>query len=470
MMRSMCLFLCVLLAGGAVQAQDSSDVLWAKYAYEPVWAYLAPDDDGYFKQLGVYWHWSDSVLIVSDLVRWEHRVFEIDVRRGVAVREVEELRGKGVLAVLPDTPIVYTRVPYFGKADYRTGRLLDTLRDVPPQGLLDVVVCPLRRQLLGWEEVVGNGVSSSGAARLLLYSLDSMRLVDTIPIPRHLPYGLQAGVPVWEQHYLEFGGWSWPGSGKYLHLFLLEHWYKLSYPKWGGYEDTSIVTNPWLVDIQGRRIERQFPYWIGSLSGTSDGRLYVGIGSKDRSKGSGNEFMVYDSNMVLVRSFPNGGVLSFALSPDGRYVMGGTRASYQVAPSIWDVETGERVYQYSRPWGIGNVSYSPSGKYIVDYGLEPSYITMYRAMPLSGVAERWSSVGVIYPSPVSGEVTIGPVESGMRAVVEVYDGGGRFVGRMYDGVVMGEEVRLWVGGLSAGVYIVRVVQGRVVRWYTMVKE
>jgi len=174
--------------------------------------------------------------------------------------------------------------------------------------------------------------------------------------------------------------------------------------------------------------------------------------------------------MVLVRSFPNGGVLSFALSPDGRYVMGGTRASYQVAPSIWDVETGERVYQYSRPWGIGNVSYSPSGKYIVDYGLEPSYITMYRAMPLSGVAERWSSVGVIYPSPVSGEVTIGPVESGMRAVVEVYDGGGRFVGRMYDGVVMGEEVRLWVGGLSAGVYIVRVVQGRVVRWYTMVKE
>jgi hypothetical protein len=41
---------------------------------------------------------------------------------------------------------------------------------------------------------------------------------------------------------------------------------------------------------------------------------------------------------------------------------------------------------------------------------------------------------------------------------------------MYDGVVMGEEVRLWVGGLSAGVYIVRVVQGRVVRWYTMVKE
>ncbi|GIV55503.1 MAG: hypothetical protein KatS3mg040_0271 [Candidatus Kapaibacterium sp.] len=468
-MRSMCLFLCVLLAGGAVQAQDSSDVLWAKYAYEPLWPnYLPPGDDGDVQQLGVYWHWSDSVLIVSDLVQGEHRVFEIDVRRGVAVREVEELRGKGVLAVLPDTPIVYTRVPYFGKADYRTGRLLDTLRDVPPQGFRAVLVNVVRRQLLGWEEVVGNGVSSSGAARLLLYSLDSMRLVDTIPIPRHLPYGLQAGVPVWEQHYLEFGGWSWPGSGKYLHLFLLEHWYKLSYPKWGGYEDTSIVTNPWLVDIQGRRIERQFPYWIGSLSGTSDGRLYVGIGSKDRSKGSGNEFMVYDSNMVLVRSFPNGGVLSFALSPDGRYVMGGTKAIYHVAPSIWDVETGERVYQYSRPWGITNVSYSPSGKYIVDYS--NISLVLYLAQPVSGVLEGSERAGILYPNPSSGVVVVGGIEVGVPTQVELYDVHGRLQEVLYRGVPSEGEVMVTVGRGVRGMYVLRVVQGRVVRWYTMVKE
>ncbi|GIV54871.1 MAG: hypothetical protein KatS3mg039_1389 [Candidatus Kapaibacterium sp.] len=325
MMRSMCLFLCVLLAGGAVQAQDSSDVLWAKYAYEPLRTYHI----GYVQQLGVYWHWSDSVLIVSDLVQGEHRVFEIDVRRGVAVREVEELRGKGVLAVLPDTPIVYTRVPYFGKADYRTGRLLDTLRDVPPQGLLDVVVCPLRRQLLGWEEVVGNGVSSSGAARLLLYSLDSMRLVDTIPIPRHLPYGLQAGVPRGEQHYLElywyryanYGearspGLLWTDDGRYLHLVLEEHWQSIG-PD--GITQDTYRLRLWLIDVAGRRVVGQMEYSLHDIRGGGGARGYVG--------NTGSTYFVFDSSMRIVRIFPNGGVLSFALSPDGRYVMGGTRRS-----------------------------------------------------------------------------------------------------------------------------------------------
>ncbi|KXB97306.1 MAG: hypothetical protein AA908_07390 [Chlorobi bacterium NICIL-2] len=466
----MCLFLCVLLAGGAVQAQDSSDVLWAKLAYEPVKAYIPPNYQG-LRQLGVYWHWSDSVLIVSDLVRGEHRVFEIDARRGIAVREVEELRGKGVIAVLPDTPIVYTRVPYFGKADYRTGRLLDTLRDVPPQGFWDVAVCPMRRQLLGWV-VAGDGISSSTVAKLLLYSLDSMRLVDTIPIPRHLPYGWQVGVPRGEQHYLELywfpgvekevrsPGLMWTDDGRYLHLLLEEHWEYIG-PQ--GITQDTYRLRLWLIDVAGRRVVGQMEYGLYDIRGSGGARGYVA------NTDTGGRFIVFDSSMRIVRIFPNGGVRQFALSPDGRYVMGGTWYS-GTPPSIWDVETGERVYQYSRPWGIGHLSYSPSGKYIVDYGLEPPYIAMYRAMPLSGVAEGWSSVGVIYPSPVSGEVTIGPVESGVRAVVEVYDGGGRFVGRMYDGVVMGEEVRLWVGGLSAGVYIVRMEQGRVVRWYTMVKE
>ncbi len=364
MMRSMCLFLCVLLAGGAVQAQDSSDVLWAKYAYEPLRAYHI----GYVEQLGVYWHWSDSVLIVSDLVQGEHRVFEIDVRRGVAVREVEELRGKGVLAVLPDTPIVYTRVPYFGKADYRTGRLLDTLRDVPPQGFWDVAVCPMRRQLLGWV-VAGDGISSSTVAKLLLYSLDSMRLVDTIPIPRHLPYGLQAGVPRGEQHYLELY-WSYAGcgGGEVTGFAVDRRWEIPSFGCWrsigesigpDGITQDTYRLRLWLIDVAGRRVVGQMEYSLHDIRGGGGARGYVG--------NTGSTYFVFDSSMRIVRIFPNGGVLSFALSPDGRYVMGGTKAIYHVAPSIWDVETGERVHQYSGPWGIGNVSYSPSGKYIVDY-------------------------------------------------------------------------------------------------------
>ncbi|GIV54869.1 MAG: hypothetical protein KatS3mg039_1387 [Candidatus Kapaibacterium sp.] len=468
MMRSMCLFLCVLLAGGAVQAQDSSDVLWAKYAYEPCGPIFTGDDG--IQQLGVYWHWSDSVLIVSDLVRWEHRVFEIDVRRGVAVREVEELRGKGVLAVLPDTPIVYTRVPYFGKADYRTGRLLDTLRDVPPQGLLDVVVCPLRRQLLGWEEVVGNGVSSSGAARLLLYSLDSMRLVDTIPIPRHLPYGLQAGVPRGEQHYLElywyryanYGearspGLLWTDDGRYLHLVLEEHW---QYIGPDGITQDTYRLRLWLIDVAGRRVVGQMEYSLHDIRGGGGARGYVG--------NTGSTYFVFDSSMRIVRIFPNGGVLSFALSPDGRYVMGGTKAIYHVAPSIWDVETGERVYQYSRPWGIGNVSYSPSGKYIVDYNL--IRLILYLAQPVSGVMEGSECGGILYPNPSSGVVVVGGIEAGVPTQVELYDVHGRLQEVLYRGVPLEGEVMVTVGRGVRGMYVLRVVQGRVVRWYTVIVE
>lgn len=464
MMRSMCLFLCVLLAGGAVQAQDSSDVLWAKYAYEPLRAYHI----GYVEQLGVYWHWSDSVLIVSDLVQGEHRVFEIDVRRGVAVREVEELRGKGVLAVLPDTPIVYTRVPYFGKADYRTGRLLDTLRDVPPQGFWDVAVCPMRRQLLGWV-VAGDGISSSTVAKLLLYSLDSMRLVDTIPIPRHLPYGWQVGVPRGEQHYLELywfpgvekevrsPGLMWTDDGRYLHLLLEEHW---EYIGPDGITQDTYRLRLWLIDVAGRRVVGQMEYSLYDIRGGGGARGYVG--------NTGSTYFVFDSSMRIVRIFPNGGVLSFALSPDGRYVMGGTKEIYQVAPSIWDVETGERVYQYSRPWGIGNVSYSPSGKYIVDYN--DFGLVLYLAQPVSGVMEGSGCAGILYPIPSSGVVVVGGIEAGVPTQVELYDVHGRFQGVVYRGVPLEGEVMVTVGRGVRGMYVLRVVQGRVVRWYTVIVE
>lgn len=463
-MRSMCLFLCVLLAGGAVQAQDSSDVLWAKYAYEPLRAYHI----GYVEQLGVYWHWSDSVLIVSDLVQGEHRVFEIDVRRGVAVREVEELRGKGVLAVLPDTPIVYTRVPYFGKADYRTGRLLDTLRDVPPQGFWDVAVCPMRRQLLGWV-VAGDGISSSTVAKLLLYSLDSMRLVDTIPIPRHLPYGWQVGVPRGEQHYLELywfpgvekevrsPGLMWTDDGRYLHLLLEEHW---EYIGPDGITQDTYRLRLWLIDVAGRRVVGQMEYSLYDIRGGGGARGYVG--------NTGSTYFVFDSSMRIVRIFPNGGVLSFALSPDGRYVMGGTKEIYQVAPSIWDVETGERVYQYSRPWGIGNVSYSPSGKYIVDYN--DFGLVLYLAQPVSGVMEGSGCAGILYPNPSSGVVVVGGIEAGVPTQVELYDVHGRFQGVVYRGVPLEGEVMVTVGRGVRGMYVLRVVQGRVVRWYTVIVE
>jgi WD40 repeat protein len=172
--------------------------------------------------------------------------------------------------------------------------------------------------------------------------------------------------------------------------------------------------------------------------------------------------------MRIVRIFPNGGVLSFALSPDGRYVMGGTKAIYHVAPSIWDVETGERVYQYSRPWGIGNVSYSPSGKYIVNYNLEG--LILFLAQPVSGMMEGSERAGILYPNPSSGVVVVGGIEAGVPTQVELYDVHGRFQEVLYRGVPSEGEVMVTVGRGVRGMYVLRVVQGRVVRWYTVIVE
>lgn len=64
-------------------AQYSSEVLWSKFTNKTQRAYFALDDDGGFRQLGVYWHWSDAVLNGFHLVKVEHCVFKIGTRRRV---------------------------------------------------------------------------------------------------------------------------------------------------------------------------------------------------------------------------------------------------------------------------------------------------------------------------------------------------------------------------------------------------
>ncbi len=41
---------------------------------------MSPGEEYYFKQNNVLWHWDDSTLIATQLVRGVYRVFEIDAR------------------------------------------------------------------------------------------------------------------------------------------------------------------------------------------------------------------------------------------------------------------------------------------------------------------------------------------------------------------------------------------------------
>jgi hypothetical protein len=231
----------VLIAAAlAAPAQDTSDVLWAKDSFSPLRAFLDSADEWHFYQAAVHWHWNDSVLIASDMVRGIHRVFEIDAVRGIGLRELEGFRGKGIFAFSRDSGMVFTYQPPFAKARYPSGELLDSFPAWPPPGYRDAVLNTATNQLLVWVD---------GPPTLWLYSLDTYQPVDTIPLPRQYPYGQ----PEWpDGRSYTYGAMSWSPDGRYLLLGLTEQWYVYTGRTWERREQP----RTWLIDIPNRRLLR----------------------------------------------------------------------------------------------------------------------------------------------------------------------------------------------------------------------
>lgn len=437
----------VLIAAAlAAPAQDTSDVLWAKDSFSPLRAFLDSADEWHFYQAAVHWHWNDSLLIASDLVRGIHRVFEIDAYRGIGLRELEGFRGKGIFAFSRDSGMVFTYQPPFAKARYPSGELLDSFPAWPPPGYRDAVLNTATNQLLVWVD---------GPPTLWLYSLDTYQPVDTIPLPRQYPYGQ----PEWpDGRSYTYGAMSWSPDGRYLLLGLTEQWYVYTGRTWERREQP----RTWLIDIPNRRLLRPITEWQNSwtwdLRSSPDGRRYVAaVGS----------LYLFDANFTFLRTIPISGLgsRSFDISPDGRYVAGGPGSSGNTR--IWEIESGQLLHWYQRG-GASNVRYSPSGAYIKTHS--EGSIAVLRNVVLSSVGEPTQPVPLLRPNPAGGTVLLGPVLPGLPTLIELADLRGRVLARLYEGIPATATIELSVASLPVGTYFLRLVNGSSVTTYHLLKE
>jgi len=436
----------VLIAAAlAAPAQDTSDVLWAKDSFSPLRAFLDSADEWHFYQAAVHWHWNDSVLIASDMVRGIHRVFEIDAVRGIGLRELEGFRGKGIFAFSRDSGMVFTYQPPFAKARYPSGELLDSFPAWPPPGYRDAVLNTATNQLLVWVD---------GPPTLWLYSLDTYQPVDTIPLPRQYPYGQ----PEWpDGRSYTYGAMSWSTDGRYLLLGLIEQWYVYTGRTW----ELRQQPRTWLLDIPNRRVLRLITEWYGwpdDLKSSWSGPPYIA---------AADNFYVFDAQFRLLRTIPVSGswLRSLDISPDGRYVAGGAKFS---GFYLWEIESGQPLYRYSRILGADRPRYSPSGSFIVDY--DGGSIAVLRTVVLSSVGEPTQPLPVLRPTPTTGTLLIGPVQPGIHAHIDLFDLRGRLVARLYDGIPATATLELSVASLPAGTYLLRLHTGSLVHLFHLLKE
>ena len=446
MKRSLVSLALLLAAALPSPAQDTSDVLWAKDSFSPLRAFLDSADEWHFYQAAVHWHWNDSLLIASDLVRGIHRVFEIDAYRGIGLRELEGFRGKGIFAFSRDSGMVFTYQPPFAKARYPSGELLDSFPAWPPPGYRDAVLNTATNQLLVWVD---------GPPTLWLYSLDTYQPVDTIPLPRQYPYGQ----PEWpDGRSYTYGAMSWSPDGRYLLLGLTEQWYVYTGRTWERREQP----RTWLIDIPNRRLLRPITEWQNSwtwdLRSSPDGRRYVAaVGS----------LYLFDANFTFLRTIPISGLdsRSFDISPDGRFIAGGPGVGGNTR--LWDIETGQLLYWY-RGGGAANVRYSPSGAYIKTHW--EGAIAVLRNMVLSSVHQSSLPLPLLRPNPTGGTVLLGPVLPGLPTLIELADLRGRVLARLYEGIPATATIELSVASLPVGTYFLRLVNGSSVTTYHLLKE
>lgn len=436
----------VLIAAAlAAPAQDTSDVLWAKDSFSPLRAFLDSADEWHFYQAAVHWHWNDSLLIASDLVRGIHRVFEIDAYRGIGLRELEGFRGKGIFAFSRDSGMVFTYQPPFAKARYPSGELLDSFPAWPPPGYRDAVLNTATNQLLVWVD---------GPPTLWLYSLDTYQPVDTIPLPRQYPYGQ----PEWpDGRSYTYGAMSWSTDGRYLLLGLIEQWYVYTGRTW----ELRQQPRTWLLDIPNRRVLRLITEWYGwpdDLKSSWSGPPYIA---------AADNFYVFDAQFRLLRTIPVSGswLRSLDISPDGRYVAGGPGSSGNTR--IWEIESGQLLHWYQRG-GASNVRYSPSGAYIKTHS--EGSIAVLRNVVLSSVEEPTQPFPVLRPTPTTGTLLMGPLQPGIPTQIVLFDLRGRLVARLYDGIPAIATLELSVASLPAGTYLLRLHTDSSVHLFLLLKE
>jgi WD40 repeat protein len=436
----------VLIAAAlAAPAQDTSDVLWAKDSFSPLRAFLDSADEWHFYQAAVHWHWNDSLLIASDLVRGIHRVFEIDAYRGIGLRELEGFRGKGIYALSRDSGIVFTYQPPFAKARYPSGEIVDSFPAWPPPGYRDAALNAATNQLLVWTEAPDDN-------RLWLYSLDSYQLIDTIPIPRPLRYGTTNWQP--GEHRLAYESMSWSTDARYMALGLLERW---SDRDQRGYPVPREAYQTWVLDIPNRRVLRKVADGLwGALKNTPDHRFYVTT--------AGMSWLIFDTDFNHLQTI-NSPLSAFDISPDGRYVAGGPGSSGNTR--IWEIESGQLLHWYQRG-GASNVRYSPSGAYIKTHS--EGSIAVLRNVVLSSVGEPTQPFPVLRPNPAGGTVLLGPVLPGLPTLIELADLRGRVLARLYEGIPATATIELSVASLPVGTYFLRLVNGSSVTTYHLLKE
>ena len=445
MKRSLVSLALLLAAALPSPAQDTSDVLWAKGASALIRNWLGPEDGHYLSLAAAHWHWNDSLLVGSYLIYGIHRVFEIDAVRGVGLRELEGFRGKGIYALSRDSGMVFTYQPPFAKARYPSGEIVDSFPAWPPPGYRDAALNAATNQLLVWTEAPDDN-------RLWLYSLDSYQLIDTIPIPRPLRYGTTNWQP--GEHRLAYESMSWSTDARYMALGLLERW---SDRDQRGYPVPREAYQTWVLDIPNRRVLRKVADGLwGALKNTPDHRFYVTT--------AGMSWLIFDTDFNHLQTI-NSPLSAFDISPDGRYVAGGAKFS---GFYLWEIESGQPLYRYSRILGADRPRYSPSGSFIVDY--DGGSIAVLRNVVLSGVEEPTQPLPVLRPTPTTGTLLIGPVQPGIHAHIDLFDLRGRLVARLYDGIPATATLELSVASLPAGTYLLRLHTDSSVHLFLLLKE